>query len=43
MMSLILREDESKAIILNPAWYNGYTLFDPRTRIPDMRRYYHPQ
>jgi hypothetical protein len=40
VMSLVLRRDASKAIILNPAWYSGYQEFDPRQSVPDLGRYY---
>lgn len=35
--SLLLRADESKAIILNAKDYHGYQPFDPITPLPDLR------
>ncbi len=38
--SLLLRADESKAIILNAKRYHGFQPFDPETALPDLRSYY---
>ena len=40
LMSLALRADGTKAVILNPNGFRGYQPFDPRQRIPDLSRYY---
>ncbi len=38
--SLLLRADETKAIILNANDYHGFQPFDPQTSLPDLRSYY---
>jgi len=38
--SLLLRADESKAVILNAKRYHGAQPFDPETALPDLRSYY---
>jgi hypothetical protein len=39
-MSLLLRSDGSKGVILNSRAYKGWQPFDPQTSIPDLRLYY---
>jgi hypothetical protein len=39
-MSLLLRKDASKAVILNSRDYRGWQPFDPQTSIPDLHLYY---
>jgi len=43
LLSVILRKDASKGLILNPAYYHGYQPFDPLENIPDLDAYYHPE
>lgn len=38
--SLLLRADESKAVILNAKGYHGFQPFDPEVALPDLRSYY---
>ena len=38
-MSLLLRSDASRAILLNPV-DNGWQPFDPTVAVPDLRLYY---
>lgn len=40
LMSVILRQDSTKAVILNPVDYHGYQPFDPYEKVPDLSRYY---
>ena len=40
LMSVVLRDNSQKAIILNPVWSKGYQPFDPRHNVPDLDRYY---
>lgn len=39
-LSIVLRQDTGKAIILNPDWYHGYQPFDPVIHVPDLTVYY---
>jgi hypothetical protein len=39
-MSLVLRSDASKAVVLNSRDYRGWQPFDPHTSIPDLHLYY---
>jgi hypothetical protein len=40
LMSVVLRDNARKAIILNPAGYKGYQPFDPLKNVPDLSAYY---
>jgi hypothetical protein len=40
LMSVVLRDNAGKAVILNPRNYRGYEPFDPRAKLPDLDRYY---
>jgi hypothetical protein len=40
LMSVVLRDNARKAIILNPAGYQGYQPFDPLKNVPDLSAYY---
>jgi hypothetical protein len=40
LMSVVLRDNAQKAIILNSAGYHAYQPFDPHKEIPDLSAYY---
>ena len=40
VMSLLLRQDSSRAILLNSLTYSGWVPFDPQQTVPDLTRYY---
>ena len=39
-LSLVLRQDESKAIVLNRRNFRGWQPFNPKVNIPDISKYY---
>jgi hypothetical protein len=41
-MSLLLRSDASKAVVLNSMDHTGWQPFDPQTSLPDLHLYYTP-
>ena len=41
-MSLLLRSDASKAVVLNSMDHTGWQPFDPQTSLPDLHLYYAP-